>query len=109
MFVRHDAAEETEMKDLVRHALALGEGNLLRVMDGQGLLVSVAQGSVWITQEGDAQDIVLEEGGSFRLARDGLTLMHALQPSRLTLAAPRDRDRLEPAAVFALVPVVEAV
>jgi hypothetical protein len=97
------------MKDLVRHALTLGEGNLLRVMDGQGLLVSVAHGVVWITQEGDAQDIVLDAGDSFRLVRDGLTLVHALQPSRLTLSAPRDRDRSEPAAVFALVPALEAV
>src|SRR5262245_16935906 len=109
MLKRHGAAEGTDMKDLVRHALNLGEGNLLRVMDGQGLRVTVTHGLVLIPQEGEASDIVLEEGGSFRLARGGLSLVHALQPSRLTLSAPRDRERLETAAVFALVPALEAV
>jgi hypothetical protein len=92
------------MHQIVRHALHLGQGNLLRIEDGGGLLVSVTQGQVWLTEEGDSRDIVLESGQSFRLQHRGLSLVYALEPAGLTLSAPRSREYPEPVAVFSLVP-----
>jgi hypothetical protein len=92
------------MHQTVRHALHLGQGNLLRIEDGTGLLVSVTEGEVWLTEEGDHRDVVLRSGESFRLQHRGLSLLYALEPAALTLSAPRSREYPEPAAVFSLVP-----
>jgi hypothetical protein len=96
--------EGLKMHQIVRHALHLGQGNLLRIEDGGGLLVSVTQGQVWLTEEGDSRDVVLESGQSFRLQHRGLSLVYALEPAGLTLSAPRSREYPEPMAVFSLVP-----
>jgi ferric-dicitrate binding protein FerR (iron transport regulator) len=56
-------------------------GRLLRIEDGSGLMVEVQQGSVWLTQEGDAADVYLGPGQRFRLDRDGVALAQALTPN----------------------------
>jgi len=96
------------MRETIRHRLDLGMDNLLRVQDGAGVLVSVLRGRVWITQEGDWQDTFLVAGECFRIERDGLTLVHGLQASALTLSAPRQRERIEPSGRFSLVPAAQA-
>jgi hypothetical protein len=47
--------------------------------------VHVEQGTLWITQQGDTSDVVLERGQSFRLDRNGLALLHACGGAPLTL------------------------
>jgi ferric-dicitrate binding protein FerR (iron transport regulator) len=91
------------MNETIRHTLDLGEGNLLRIDDGAGVLVSVLRGAIWITQEGDRRDVLLAAGQSVRIENDGLTLIQGLAPSALTLSAPRQRERVEPAGRFSLV------
>ena len=39
------------------------------------------KGSIWVTQEGDFQDYVLEEGDAFLVTRPGLVLVRALKPA----------------------------
>jgi hypothetical protein len=95
------------MNQNVRHALDLAQGNILRIDDGKGILVAVTEGEVWLTEEGEARDIVLKPGESFCLARRGVSLVYALQPARLTLSAPRSRELPEPQAVFRLVPAMQ--
>lgn len=92
------------MSEAVRHALHLDTGSLLKVCNGNGLRVEVTEGQAWITQEGDLRDRVLQAGQSWRIDRDGLTLIQAMMPSRLALLAARDRDRPEPKATFSLIP-----
>ena len=41
------------------------------------------QGSMWVTQEGDIRDYVLEEGDAFLVTLHGLVLVRALTPARL--------------------------
>jgi nitroreductase len=96
------------MQDTIRHALDLAQGNLLRIEEGPGVLVTVTDGEVWLTEEREARDIVLRKGESFRLQQRGLALVYALQPSHMTLAAPRSRERAEPTATFRLVPAMQA-
>ena len=68
--------------------IALARGGLLRIENARDMQVQVEQGTLWITQEGDTTDVVLERGESFRLDRDGLALLHACAPLTLISLAP---------------------
>jgi hypothetical protein len=76
---------------LVTSALAqstvtdLETDELLRVQDGRGQHLAVFAGLVWVTQCGDDRDIFLAPGESFTMGCDGLTLVQALQASRLVV------------------------
>lgn len=74
---------------LIHGDIGLGRGDLLRIEDACALLVQVWQGEVWITQEGDARDIVLGRGESFRIDRPGRVLVQAVTRSSVALASPR--------------------
>lgn len=58
--------------------LTVNPGELLRLRDAAGRHLSVVQGAVWITQDGDPRDPVLESGASFRFDRKGLSLVKPL-------------------------------
>jgi hypothetical protein len=58
--------------------LHLASREVLRIHDGTGLLVRSLQGVLWITQEDDGDDIVIEDGQSVILDRPGLALVSAL-------------------------------
>jgi hypothetical protein len=61
-----------------RSALRLGPNQTLRVVNGAGSTVCAVEGSVWITEENQPTDIVLEGGASYRLREKGLALINAL-------------------------------
>jgi len=73
--------------------IALRSGELLRIRDGRGWTIAVAEGEVWITQDGDSRDIVIEARDRFRLERAGLSLVQALRHSRITLLLPLSEHR----------------
>lgn len=68
--------------------IPLAAGETLRIEDPRAVLVHVAQGRVWITEEGLADDIVRDEGAWFRLTRRGVGLVQALAPAVVVLASP---------------------
>jgi len=76
---------------LIEGALPLARSEELRIVDGRGLLIHVWQGSLWITQERNQRDIVLEAGDSFRLDRKGVALATACDDSVLALASPHEK------------------
>lgn len=57
--------------------LRLQEGTVLRVFNGAGTLICARAGSVWITEENQASDIVLDPGGCYRLRHRGLAVVNA--------------------------------
>ncbi len=59
-------------------AVKLAPNQTLRVIDGAGSTVCALDGAVWITEENDPRDIVLERGGCYRLKRAGVALLNAL-------------------------------
>ena len=67
--------------------VGLARGSLLRVENAYDMQVQVEQGALWITQEGDGSDVVLERGESFRLDRNGLALLRACGGTSLTLVS----------------------
>lgn len=66
--------------------IALAHGDIARIEDGQGATVTVAFGAVWLTQTNDARDVHLRAGGTFRIDRNGTTIVSALRPSMLILS-----------------------
>jgi len=74
------------METSLNHSLIhLGAGELLSVESGRGRCLVVFSGKVWITQEGDIGDYIIDAGESFTFDRDGMALVEALQPARMAL------------------------
>ena len=64
--------------ELQQGAVRLGPNQTLKVVDGAGSMVCAVEGSLWITEENQAKDIVLERGACYRLRRSGIALVNAL-------------------------------
>lgn len=65
--------------------IGLARGSLLRVENARDMRVWVERGTLWITQEDDPSDVVLERGESFQFDRDGLALLVACGGAAHTL------------------------
>ncbi|HEX6295485.1 MAG TPA: DUF2917 domain-containing protein [Burkholderiales bacterium] len=59
-------------------AVRLAPHQILRLRDGPGSTVCAVEGSVWITEENQAGDIVLAKGGCYRLRNPGLAIVNPL-------------------------------
>ena len=92
--------------DYVPHGrLAIASGSTLRVDDAKGMLLYVWHGPVWLTQERDQRDHLLESGESFRIDRAGAALLSPLGDGAivsLTTPQPQERASVFPMPVFAL-------
>lgn len=64
--------------EMSRGAVKLGPNQTLKVRDGAGSTVCALEGSVWITEENDVRDIVLEAGGCYRLRHPGIAIVNPL-------------------------------
>ena len=71
-----------------RIVVELERGALLPLHDSAGATVVCLEGELWITQEYDANDIVLRRGESLRLFCDGRSVVEALRASRIAVEAP---------------------
>ena len=71
--------------DLTLPSIALHHGEAHRIDDGRGLRVQCLTGTVWLTQDGDRRDIVLEAGDGASIERDGLSIVTALSDARFVL------------------------
>jgi hypothetical protein len=72
--------------ELQSGALRLAPGQTLRVIDALGSTISCNEGSVWITEENQRKDVVLQAGGRYRLRERGLALVHAFGDATVALA-----------------------
>jgi hypothetical protein len=99
---------------LVHESLPLARGSVLRIEDGREMLVRARDGCLWITQDRERQDMVLEAGQSFRISRGGRTLIVALRDGGvIALTSPYEecfarRIDLVTGATASAVPVYEA-
>ena len=64
--------------ELTAGAVRLAPNQTLRVVDGAGSTVCAVDGAVWITEENDPRDIVLEPGNCYRLKRGGVAVLNSL-------------------------------
>ena len=64
--------------ELSAGAVRLGPNQTLRLRDSAGSTVCAVEGSVWITEENQPKDIVLERGACYRIRQGGLAIVNAL-------------------------------
>jgi Protein of unknown function (DUF2917) len=61
----------------------LRQGQTARLHDALGLEIQVNEGCLWLTQERDLQDHVIEAGASFRIDQPGVAVLTALKGLRM--------------------------
>lgn len=61
---------------------------MVELRHAMGARLQIAQGEVWITQEGDEEDYLLSPGDNFEISRSGMALVQAMQPTVLILRTP---------------------
>ena len=61
--------------------------------DQRGRVIICRRGVVWITQQRDVVDYVLQEGEVFIVTLPGLVLVQALEPAAVTIVTPSSRAR----------------
>ncbi|HEY7240209.1 MAG TPA: DUF2917 domain-containing protein [Burkholderiales bacterium] len=59
-------------------AVRLAPNQTLKVVDGAGSTVCALEGALWITEENQVRDIVLEPGDCYRLQHAGTALVNSL-------------------------------
>ena len=64
--------------EMKQGAVKLGPNQTLKVLDAAGSTVCALEGAIWITEENDAKDIVLQPGGCYRLRHDGVAIVNSL-------------------------------
>jgi Protein of unknown function (DUF2917) len=79
--------------DLKLAVTLLKRGQLQRLEDARGSLVLCLSGTLWLTQEGDSRDIVLEAGDEARIERDGLSILSAMNDTSFVVS--HDRTALD--------------
>jgi len=62
----------------VTASVPVQSGQPLRVRNGYGRRIAVLEGNVWITQDGDLRDIVLQAGDDFRFDRPVAAIITSL-------------------------------
>jgi hypothetical protein len=67
--------------------LVLTRGNALTLDNARGALVRVFTGRLWITQERDREDHFVDAGASFRIDREGPTVVEAARDARFVVEA----------------------
>lgn len=76
--------------------ICLPKGQAALLDDARGAWVRCRGGSVWVTQEGDRRDVVLEPGDSILIERDGMAVVSALRDASVDVQpAPEHRGGLE--------------
>jgi hypothetical protein len=69
--------------------ICLPQGQAALLDDARGARVHCRAGSVWVTQEGDRRDIVLEPGESTVIERDGMAVVSALRDASIDVQPVR--------------------
>jgi len=58
--------------------IRLHRGQVLKLLDAEGSTVCAVEGSVWITEENERRDIILDPGECHRVLHDGVTIVDAV-------------------------------
>jgi hypothetical protein len=77
----------------------------MRIPNAAGWTVRAIAGSIWITQDGDIRDVVLEAGDTILLDRKGTVLLSPLGDARVCLTRDTDRSNVQRIAPASVVPL----
>jgi hypothetical protein len=78
----HATGSPTMNQDLLNGTRRLAKDNVRHLHAEPGRRVEVVSGALWITQDGDLRDIVLQSGEAFDFDRAGDALLSAFADSR---------------------------
>lgn len=73
--------------------LCLKRNQVVTVRGGIGRSIVCDSGTVWVTQDGDARDIILRAGESFTIDRNGPTLVQAFEPGSISITRSAAQSR----------------
>lgn len=71
-----------------RAGVELLEQQLLRLEEACGARITCRSGTLWVTQEGVAQDYFLNSGDALALETTGVALLQAMVPATFVIEAP---------------------
>jgi hypothetical protein len=63
-------------------------GDTLCIDDARGFEIRLLSGCLWITQQDDSSDYMLDGRGVFRVQRNGTTLAHAVRDASVQVTYP---------------------
>ena len=64
--------------------MKLQRGELVRIGAGAGTTLMAHGGTVWLTEQANPRDVLLQPGETFRLAGTGLVLVEALSDAAIS-------------------------
>jgi Protein of unknown function (DUF2917) len=82
-----------------KFVVELEQGDLLPLDRAKGVRISCVEGSLWLTEERGAADVVLQPGQSYEVQATGRTLVQAMSRSRVAVQALGTRAQLAFAAL----------
>jgi hypothetical protein len=71
--------------DVEYRTLALNAGQVVTLDDAAGSRISARLGALWVTYEDSLKDVILSPGESLVVAKDGRTVLQALQAAFVTI------------------------
>lgn len=74
--------------DLTQGELGLSENRPLRMLGASGVVVHCVSGTIWITTEGQSDDVFLEYGQRYRIDSDKLTLIESIRDGHIRFELP---------------------
>ena len=63
----------------------IAKNKVLQIRQALGMTIECLEGSVWVTQDGDTRDVVLDAGHIYKVDRQQRTLIQALDSARVRL------------------------
>lgn len=70
-----------------KFVVELAQGGVLPLDNAAGVQVSSLEGSLWLTEERGAGDVILEAGESYQVETKGRTLVQAMSPARVAVTS----------------------
>ncbi len=80
--------------ELNQNGLCLERNKVVKMRGAIGHTVVCHSGSVWVTQDGDARDVILRAGETFTFDRDGPALLQAFEPSAISIVQVEGQIRM---------------
>lgn len=68
--------------------MELPRESVLALKEARGWRIGCLSGALWITQEGERYDAIVEAGQPFEVTRPGKTVLVALRDAKLTVVGP---------------------